>query len=148
MWNTLNKLLFLRHRVFNCTSRFLNKYPQLFRKQMKLKQDHCKIEIKDTEVQASSYTPLQCMTSARNIIQHFPVNSSVNLHSRQSGECDVHEPETSRPSQANARHFQVGCKHCIYMCHLILSNHIICFQQRVRCIIVLFVTSFIILKFL
>ena len=32
-----------------------------------------------------------------------------------SGECDVHEPETSRPSWANARHFQDGCEPCIYM---------------------------------
>ena len=94
-----------------------------------------------------SYTPLPCMTSAQIIIQQIPDNSSVNSHSRQGGECDVHELKTSRPSQANARHFQVGCKHYIKHVYLILSNHIICFKQMIRCITVLFLTIFIILKF-
>ena len=108
---------------------------------------HTSSNLKTPRSKPRFYTPIQCMTSAQNIIEQIPVNSSVDLHSGQSGECDVHMPETSRTSQTNARHSQVGCKHCIYMCHLILSNHIICFQQIVRCIIVLILTSFIILKF-
>ena len=77
------------------------------------------------------YTPIHFMTAAQDFTYQFPDNSSMDLHSRQSGECGVHEPETSRPSWANARHSQVGCKHCIIHVHLSLYLHLMCYSTWV-----------------
>ena len=119
----LKKLLILQPQDIQLHSQVLNQVPQLFRKQMKQKQERWNEEIKDSQVQAS----------AQIIIQLFLI-TPVQIASRQDGGCGDHGPETSRPSQDVAQHFQVGCKHCIKHAHLLLSNHIICLRSISRCI--------------